>query len=559
MGPFDHESRRLAPSTEKAFTPSSGLSSTASLTWQLGVAAFLIPLAVYLATIPGNVTEANDAFWYALAAEDPAYPWFHHNHMLYFPVIKWFNEFLVLSGYVERTYGALVYLHIFVGALSIPLFYLFLHARLKVDTIAAFVGALLLAFSYGFWRYSAEVEIPVWTTLSSLALLYLGFRESCTARQAFGLGLIAAVAILFHGLNAFLACTIIPLRLLRRSGWAFLAIYTVGAALLLFSVYGTAYLVYGMPQQHDTMSFGNVLDPIFLFKGLVKFGQATVSANFIWGNGWAADQLQALFVSKTMAEEIYMGRAAPPWLFYASVLTFALVVIGAIWVFVLALKHLKSQRLTSDVAYLIIWCLIFVGFLVSITSGTYEIAVSGLVPIWALVTVFIFDVLCRNGKRLACVSFAALFLAHNLVGGMAWVWSEHGDRWRARSAWLIENAGPDDTIVTAEKSGFTRYLQYWVEAEVVNLINAGEEHFRNIETTIMRREGQIFVLQEVFKRPAYLCIWNSSSCDRLSDFTAGIEPNLERVAKSGPSIIYRIKAPELPWTRTDRGSGYRQR
>lgn len=501
----------------------------------------LIPLIVYLATVPGNQTEAEDAFWFASVAENSEADWIHLHHMLYFPSIKLFNGVIVFFGFSGRSYGALVVLHIFIGALTAFLLYIFLHERLKVESIASFIGASLLAFSYGFWRYSAEVEIPVWISLTSLVLLYLGFCDKYTLPRAFGLGVIAAFAILFHGLNALLACTIIPLRLFVRSTIWFPIVYAIGAALILFSVYGTAFLINEKLPIQGVLNRGTILDPIYLLKGVIGFGQATISGNFLWGSTWLAERLESLFVSNTMTEEIYMGASAPKWLFYASIVSLSFMCISFLWLIISRFKCVYKRDGNSDVIYIIIWCSIYVIFLFWFEGGNPELPIPALVPIWTLVTVFIIDVVCRNGKKLPCISFAIFFFLHNLIGGMAWIWSADSDYYRARSAWLLENVSSNDLIITGDKKPFTRYLQYWSESEIVNVYNISDEEFRAVEDKIKKWEGEVYVLEEIFNRPAYLCFQSPGFCDRLSVFAAGLETDVEEIAKSGPSTVFQVK------------------
>lgn len=531
----------IAPVVRMTLRASFGDRLSASPAWQLGLVALLVPLIVYLVTLPGNHSEAEDAFWYARVAEDPEASWVHLHHMLYFPTIKLFNDVVVFFGHSGHAYGALVVAHTFIGALTVFLFQIFLHRRLKVELASSIIGALLLAFSYGFWRYSAEVEIPAWTALTSLLLLYLGFSDRFTLPQALGLGLVAAIAILFHGLNALLACTIIPLRLLNRFGIWYPIAYAAGAAVVLFSVYSTAMTVGESSSITSPVDPSKMIDPVYLLKGLIGLGQAFVSGNFVWGNSWVAEQLVALFASQNMREESFMGAQAPAWLFYASLLTISALCVSCLHLVTLRLKLPIGRTMTSDVGYILFWCVMYLAFVVCFKGGNPELATPALVPVWALVTVFVIDALCRNGKTLPALCFAALFFLHNLVGGMAWISSEDGDYYRARSTWLLENLGPSDLILTSEKRGYTRYLEYWSESEIVNIYNVDDERFMAAEVDVESWDGDIYILGELFEKPTHACRKNPSFCERLSALSARLEPDVEKVADSSTSLVYRLK------------------
>jgi len=496
---------------------------------------------VYLATVPGNQSEAEDAFWYALVAENSEAHWAHVHHMLYFPTIRTINNAMMLFGASGRAYPYLVLFHIVVGVCTVFIFYMFLKERMNISEFSAFAGSLLLAFSYGFWRYSVEVEIPVWASFVSIVLLYLGFCERYTLPRAFGLGAVAALAILFHGLNALLACTIIPVRLLVRSTIWHPVVYAVGAALVLISVYGAAFLSPEGLSIKGVLQRGTFLDPVYLLKGVIGFGQATISGNFLWGSAWFAERLQSLFVSLTMTEEIYMGAAAPKWLFYSSVISFLLMCMSSLWLVIERLRSHGKIAQNRDVIYIAVWCVIYVIFLCWFEGGNPELVVPALIPIWTLVSVFIIDVLYKNGKKIPCVAVVLFLFLHNLVGGFAWIWSEDGNYYHARSAWLLENVGDNDLIVAADKKGFTRYLRYWSDSEIVNVYNFSDGEFQAIEDKIAGWKGNVYVLEETIERPKYLCSGGTAFCDRLSAFAERLEPHLAEVANAGLSTVYKIK------------------
>lgn len=509
--------------------------------WRRAAAIFLAVIALYLATRPGNTSEAEDGYTYAMAAEQPDLSWRRilvPDHVLYDPAIRAYHAALSWSGVAGRAYGQIVVLDIVVGAAGIALFYLLLAERFAVGEGPALLGAALLAASYGPWRYSVEVEIPAWTNLAALALLYAAFAPRRTAGGALLLGGLAALTIAMHGLNSLLACTAIPAWLLSRHGVRRVVAYGGGAAVALAIIFGGVFLLRGnMTREINRV---NELSSMWALgpKAIVGLAQSVVGGNFLFGSPAFTSGMRAAFPEKMLQEEIFMGRSAPAGLFAASMATCIGLGITALW---LVGARLRLGRLRSGPAagpYFALWATVYVLFAVNKNPGSFELWIPALVALWTLVVLYIVHPLWTAQRRGPCLAFAALLLLHNLVGGFAWIRDPGSDLNRVRAAWLVDHARDGDLILTADTTELSSYLRYWSHGVIVNTHKLPAEPLGALASTVDRWPSPVYVMDAVFDPPPCLCLLREGFCEQLATVADAIRPLVAPVISAPDVTVY---------------------
>jgi hypothetical protein len=133
--------------------------------------AFCLVAVVYVATRAVNHTEAEDALNYLTTiSQSPFRDQFHPNHLLYNAVGFALFRGLQALGYPGSAELPVQLLNIVAGVAALLLTFR-LSQRLRVGRRYGLLLTLGVAFSYGFWWYSVEVEsyvIPIVFILLSL-------------------------------------------------------------------------------------------------------------------------------------------------------------------------------------------------------------------------------------------------------------------------------------------------------------------------------------------------------------------------------------------------------
>ncbi len=262
----------------------------------------LIATPLYLATL--TQVHTFDALSYVTSVERK--PWqalFHPHHLAYGPMgaaLAW------LSAAIAPGSGAAIPLQVvnaIAGACGIALFADLL-MRLAIRPAVAVVSAGILGGSYAFWYYAVEIEVY---TLAALFLI-LGMRlvlmpEPWTTRRAALLGVVHALAVLFHQTNVLFGLVIAVVALTQRDlpwrGW-----------LRRWSIYAA-------------VASAGILLP-YLFAGVIVSGFVTPDALWAWlteyaRTGWWGG---ALFDGARLVEfgrgiDMTIAAAGGAWLWLA--------------------------------------------------------------------------------------------------------------------------------------------------------------------------------------------------------------------------------------------------
>jgi len=173
---------------------------------------FIGSLLLFLAVLPGNHSEAEDAFEYSRLIEaGQGARLFHPHHLLYLPAQKAVFHAAQMLGYGGRSYYVARAVSMFSGAAALVLFFLIaLRLGGTSDGRLPLMATLGLLFSYGFVRYACEVEIYLPAMVLALAAIHSALRAE-TSRTWFVAGIVfSSLAVLMHTINSALAVVVVP-------------------------------------------------------------------------------------------------------------------------------------------------------------------------------------------------------------------------------------------------------------------------------------------------------------------------------------------------------------
>lgn len=153
--------------------------------------------------------------------------------MLYLPIAR----AIYSLGTFQRSFPLMTVLSKLFGIVTVLMFWLFLRKRLGVDSQLATLGAVLLAVSYGFWRYSNEAEVYTLAALTTVLLCGSLFVKDVSYKSSIIGGILAAVALMGHLVNFLLVCVALPIRSLLLKQFRSLCIYALVTSSIMLSTY----------------------------------------------------------------------------------------------------------------------------------------------------------------------------------------------------------------------------------------------------------------------------------------------------------------------------------
>ena len=458
----------------------------------------LAALVVFVLVVPGNHTEAEDAFEYSrLVEEGRGAELFHPHHLLYLPMQKAVFGCANVVGYSGRSYYVARSVSMAAGAVALVLF-LLVAQRLLAATgrqqggFFAWITVFGLFSTYGFVRYACEVEIYIPAMVPMLAAVYSALRPDGSKRSLVAGIACSALALLLHTINFATALVVVPLihaLLFRRRKFAAIHLFSTTALVVL--VYGVVHGTVGMSSPPVDSASEGWLQPGTPLKAVAGLGQCLVSANFAFAYEAVTATLQQWFPYRVFVEEIYTAQQMPPWMVAFAPFSFLLgvagLLVGGIWVAAGVVK----QSLFREPCFwiLLIWFAGTAAPTVLLEPSNPELWILSLAPLWLLFAWLASSSWTKGFQRVA-VGMVALLAFHNLLVGMGMLRNPEGDYNRQKAEWVLGRAAEGDVLYTADSFVFSFYLNYWSEAEV-----------RNANSQGWKQGKSTFVFDDVFNPP----------------------------------------------------------
>jgi hypothetical protein len=509
------------------------------------VSACFLLFGFYTLTSPRNHSEANDALGYALTVEQaPASQLWHSQHLLYFPVAKGLYFVAHHLGLAERSFPVMLWFSRLCGVLAVLVVFLLLYQRnLTIPT--ALAGALALAFTYGFWRYSNEAEIYAPAMLLNL-LAWRAVTGVPTWTNVILGAVLAALACLLHLLNVVPALIALPVFYLlehrRLDALVHLAVVGGLTAVAYLACFGAgvvqAVLAVGADQPEGGLYLASFA------KGAVALAQNLVAGNFLFASEQFQHALQELFPYRALARQIFTGQHADALSRTAPYVTLALLALAGLVLLVQRSRVCSSGLDTAFRGALRLWLGLHVLIVLLTEPGGPENWVMGLPPLVLLVVMAVFVPLAAAGRTVLPLVCVALLALHNYFGAFRLLADERGDLAACKSAWLVQHARPGDLILNADTFEVARHLAYYSRAEVTHLIYAvtpaNEEEFL---AGLARRSGRVWATADVFALPASLQRRFPQRADFLAALGRKLAPRFTPAATNEFGAVFVLQPP----------------
>ena len=509
----------------------------------LGV--FLLLIAFYTALAPGNRIETDDGFWFASNIRTlPLVEQLNPRYLLYMPVNSLVYRALTSIGVPISSYTLMSLFSTISAALTILLLARLLHRSFGVSPKGSTISALLLAVTYGFWRYAFEAE----AYSTAMLLIICGFSLvdwSCKddrrqRRRTAVAGALSGATVLFYQANFIPLFLALPVLYLRRRHLHLLIVYLVVGGVTILGGYAFAYLAIKPPE----LSFLNFMlsevppevnaSPL---TALFAFGSNIFSANWIFGFDIAIRFIETSFQNQVLMEEVYAAKNAG-FLRFVPLVTLPALLITMLSLFGV-LRRGAFPRLSRETLVVLIWLAIYTAVLYKGSPTAPEAWIMLLLPLAIIAARYIVEPCLRLGHARLLVAFTVLLMLHNLFGGIGIIYNRQGDYYAVKSQWLVENATAADILLTGSANPFRRYLEYFLPAHVVNVFFQPEEINSAVEQS--RRDGvRLFALDDLFNPPPAMLNQYPKAYAENKHLIDTIEANAIKVFESSTGDTFQI-------------------
>ncbi len=472
--------------------------------------------SLYWLLRPGNKTEAEDAFDFALRVREGAGPeGLVARQLLFMPLGRGLVVAADALGVTLDAYTALSLLSLVSTAVALPLFFDYLRRFRRLPVRAALAGAALLGATHGVWRYAAEADTYGLTVLAGVVLL---IADATAAENPRRQPMFLALGPLILSVNLFLAIpfAVLPATRLLMQRRPFAAMRHVAISIVI----GVGTAVGWFALVDPGTSFGDWLGggsgstgfaPSSLAKALAGAGQAALSGTFVFGFSSVSSRVTSALPLVNTTEEVFIGQHLDDRLTLLGACTAALVAIAALGLVSSAIRGEKSTLTTEResgavdqglLSGLLVWMVLHAAILTMSNPTAPEPWIPLLLPLATIVA----GLAGQRQRSIRWLSGLALAVAlHTFVGGYLPVRSATTDYNRVRSAEFTDRASADDLIVTFN-STYGRWLAYHQQSEVIDLSVLTD---LELETTLATIDSdtadrRVFVTDEVVALPGYI-------------------------------------------------------
>lgn len=465
------------------------LEALAAGRWYAVLPVFGVFATLYLTTWVDNVGDTDDVYFFSYWVENFAMTFVGDPRLMAYKSLMQalyhgFAGIGIPIGGLEllRGFSALC------GGLVVVVFYRLLACDLKVHVYAAATGALLLASSYGFWRYAIEAEVYVPAILLLLIALRWFYRldekDAFTPLQVLPLGVFCGLAVLFYQPNAIPLGFAFTLLMLRQGRCCGLMVYAlVGAAVVLggyylgFRIFQThpqgmeSFLAYVQSRSEEFRLWEfNLQNAQYAALGsLAIITHDLVSANWLFAHQWLGQAVHELFAYNWLIEKRYAAEYAG-WLAYLPlfVLPVLLLLVGRIvWrAFPFGFAALRSPR----VVLLLVWLLVNGLVVWRLNPHGPEAWIMLLPPLLIVLTLLFVEPAVQRGVRHALLAMLLLLAAHNAFSGIAIIHDRLSEYAVAKMQWILDNAGPNDAVLIVDDNPLFMTMNYRSNATILPLV-----------------------------------------------------------------------------------------
>lgn len=446
---------------------------------------WVVSLSFFLATLAHNFSASHDSIHYLLGitGDDPP---FHQHHLLYHVLAhKWLVLGRLLLPGIPDPFLIESFTAVW-GSSVLAMVYTIFRNRFFLTAARATVGTALVACSYGVWFYSVNIEVYMPPLFFILSGLYLLTRPLRGQGDAWRIGVLHSLAILFHQMNVLFVVVVFYTFYLQRQNLRVVPammryILTVGlitgAAYVLAgwvaeghnSVTAFTEWVLGYTVGHGYWQAPGWATPLYVLAG---FTRAFIGGHFLFRVPVLETFFSRSFHGHGLQDEVFLAQdISGPFAWFLMVLAaaFAAILLTLIIRAVVSCRKGEGNSLLLKplVGCLLVYFLFFCFWIPEIL----EFWILQSVLVWLLVVGMSPSI--RLPFRLpsmgGLLALLALLFTVNYFGSLRWLKDPERDWYHQEVAEIGKKLKPGDLVVVEDEWILKDYLRYYTPARVIAL------------------------------------------------------------------------------------------
>jgi hypothetical protein len=450
---------------------------------QATVMVWLTSYLFFLVTLANNFSASHDSINYLLHIVRGEHL-LHQHHLLYnFIAHGWLNMLQPIfpslaPHYLIESFTALW------GSGILSIAFLFLRHRFNLATDLSVLGILLIAFSFGMWFYSVNVEVYMPPLFMILCCLYVMTRQQAKNADVVAVAIFHSIAILFHQVNVLFLPVAIYWIYARKVNLNLTRSFVTYLLLLVLISGGVYFLVGWFVEGHR--SFGNLIrwtlgytagnnywqvltskTPLAVLTG---FARTFIGGHFIFQHSFLENFAQNAFRSHTLKDEFFLSQnisSTLTWVLIVLSIAFISAIVAMTIMFVSRFKHTRMHYhvIGPLLACIGIYSLFFCFWMPEIL----EFWILQMVLAWLLL-IGALPVYARFHKlslRSLLAALAITLFVINYFGSIKWLRQLKNDLYYVEVQKLDPTLTPHDLVIVEDEWILKDYVRYYSKAYVI--------------------------------------------------------------------------------------------
>lgn len=464
------------------------------------LAVWVVAYIFFLFSLANNFSASHDSINY-LNHITKGEHLFHQHHLLYhFLANKWLQLFGPLFASVPQHYIVESFTA-FWGSGTLAVCYLFFSNRFYLGRLVSVLGIAVIAFSYGTWFYSVNVEVYAPPLFFLLTALYVITKKSPQKNDIWLIAVLHSLAILFHQVNVLFGFVVLQWIYINRknapAGLSFLKYFTTGLVIV-----GSAYFFIGWYVEgkdtlaaftdwmlgysvgHDYWRPLSISTPLQVLAG---FSRAFIGAHFIFQVPVVNEFLESSFSYHSLRDEIFLAGQLPAAMAWLLCVLAAVLGILLVWLSIRFIRKFRSMQLHFHVLNPLLLCLLVYSlFFTFWMPEILEFWILQMVIVWILVIGmlplirFPFHLSAKSGLLVMVL----LLFTINYFGSMRWLQRLKYD-WYYVEVKKLPDLQRGDVVIVEHEWILKDYVRYYTPAMV---IATDEPDFNAAVTTMIVQE-----------------------------------------------------------------------
>ncbi|MDF2187512.1 hypothetical protein [Paraflavitalea sp. CAU 1676] len=443
-------------------------------------------LIFFICTLAANFSGPHDSIGYlnGIVKGDPL---FHPHHLLYhFVTHYWYVvAHAILPGirdyYLTELFTALW------GSGTITVVYCFFRRRFNMPVLESLIGITVVAFSFGPWFYSTNIEVYAPPIFFLLLALYIAAKSQLQKKDFLYMALLQILAILFHQVHVLFTPVILYKLWEQRKSVPMVPAF-IQYALTGLVLVGGAYFIVGwvILDQNDTAKWMNWLEgyaqqeahwkplnsktPFLVATG---YSHAFIGGHFVFRLPPVERYLSTHLSNHSLGDEMYLVRNMPQSV--AILLAALSLLLGAlmIWLVIRFARRYKTIHATMGhvVTPLMMAGIIYSVFFTFWMPEILEFWIFQVVLVWLL----LIGTLRYGGQGVPAfagwgavkpaaivASMGIMLFIINFFGSIHWLMELENDQYYTKIRTVKEEVRDKDMILLQDGWQLRDFFKYFI-------------------------------------------------------------------------------------------------